>query len=334
MSEINKLNVSILLNELKRANKEMETVINTINQISSQANLLALNSAIEAARAGEAGRGFSVVADEIKRFADQSLQTNRMSKELIANIQQKANEVIAVRTVDVAFDTIDKIDRNLFERNCDVQAWATFDAVIEALKEPEDKNKIDSAISFIKNIIEIYEVYYDLIIADMDGKIIASGSNPSIIGGDIAHRDWFTETVKNNSVFVNDMHYSQLAKNYVMNYSAPVRDENGKVIGVFSTRFNWNYIYDIIDSVKVDDTTELFLINKDGIVIGSKSRNGILEKDLSQLQAVKKIKSGDNQGYVIEKQGRKETIYAYCKTKGYNAYKGMGWSVIVGENLE
>ena len=241
MSNVNNLNVSLLLNELKRANKEMETVINTINQISSQANLLALNSAIEAARAGEAGRGFSVVADEIKRFADQSLQTNRMSKELITNIQQKANEVIAVRTVDVAFDTIDKIDRNLFERNCDVQAWATFDAVIEALKEPEDKKKIEAAISFIKNII---------------------------------------------------------------------------------------------DSVKVDDTTELFLINKDGIVIGSKSRAGILERDLSHLQAVKRIKGGENQGYVIEKQGRKETIYAYCKTKGYNAYKGMGWSVVVGEILE
>ena len=289
MNNVNNLNVSLLLNELKRANKEMETVINTINQISSQANLLALNSAIE---------------------------------------------VIAVRTVDVAFDTIDKIDRNLFERNCDVQAWATFDAVIEALKEPEDKKKIETAISFIKNIIDIYEVYYDLIIADMDGKIIASGSNPSIIGGDIAHRDWFTETVKSNNVFVNDMHYSQLAKNYVMNYSAPVRDNEGKVIGVFSTRFNWNYIYDIIDSVKVDDTTELFLINKDGIVIGSKSRAGILERDLSHLQAVKRIKGGENQGYVIEKQGRKETIYAYCKTKGYNAYKGMGWSVVVGEILE
>jgi hypothetical protein len=64
------------------------------------------------------------------------------------------------------------------------------------------------------------------------------------------------------------------------------------------------------------------------------ARAGILERDLSHLQAVKRIKGGENQGYVIEKQGRKETIYAYCKTKGYNAYKGMGWSVVVGEILE
>lgn len=334
MRDENNLNVSLLLNELKRANKEMETVINTINQISSQANLLALNSAIEAARAGEAGRGFSVVADEIKRFADQSLATNKSSKTLITNIQEKANQVIAVRTVDVAFDTIDKIDRNLFERNCDVQAWATFDAVIQALKEPDNQFKLNQANIFLKNIIDIYEVYTDLIIADMDGKILASGSNPSIVGGDISHRDWFTETIKINGVFVNDMHYSQLAKGFVMNYSAPVKDENNNIIGVFSTRFNWDFIYDIIDSVKIDETTELYLINKEGVVIGSRDRAGILEKDISYLQAVRRIKAGENRGYVIEKQGRKEIIYAYCKTKGYNAYKGMEWSVIVGEILE
>jgi hypothetical protein len=112
----------------------------------------------------------------------------------------------------------------------------------------------------------------------MDGKILASGSNPSIVGGDISHRDWFTETIKINGVFVNDMHYSQLAKGFVMNYSAPVKDENNNIIGVFSTRFNWDFIYDIIDSVKIDDTTELYLINKRGLLLDQEIRSASLRK--------------------------------------------------------
>lgn len=326
------LNVSVLLNELKQANQQMEEVIKRFNQIASQANLLALNSAIEAARAGEAGRGFSVVANEIKRFADQSLTTNKESYNIVHNIQQKANEVIAVRTVDVAFDTIDKIDRNLFERNCDVQAWATFDAVIECLKKPDCPDCAAQATKFMKNIVEIYEVYYDMFVVDLAGNVIATGANKHLVGQNVADRDWFVETTKNNRVYINDMYYSKMMNGYAMNYSCPVRDEKGKVIGVFTTRFNWKYIYDIIDSVKVDEKTELYVINSQGVVIASRDRSGILSKDLSHLQAVKNIKSGDTIGYTIEKDsGNDEKIYAYCLTKGYNAYRGMGWSVIVGE---
>lgn len=119
---------SVLLSELKDANQEMSLVIESI-QIAQHTNLLSLNSAIEAARAGEAGRGFSVIADEIKKLATRSLASTKESTKIIENIQSKANEVMAVRTADVAFDTIDKIDRNLFERNCDAQAWAGFDKV-------------------------------------------------------------------------------------------------------------------------------------------------------------------------------------------------------------
>jgi len=107
------IDTSILLSELKDANQEMGQVIESIRQIAQHTNLLSLNSAIEAARAGEAGRGFSVVADEIKKLATRSLASTKESTTIIENIQSKANEVMAVRMADVAYDTIDKIDRNL-----------------------------------------------------------------------------------------------------------------------------------------------------------------------------------------------------------------------------
>jgi hypothetical protein len=332
MKENEQLNVSKLLNELKEANKEMLTVMKEVSQVATQANLLALNSAIEAARAGEAGKGFSVVAGEIKKFADQSLKANKKSNILIENIQKKANEVIAVRTIDLAFDTIDKVDRNLFERNCDVQAWATFNVIKQALAEETHEN-IKTASQLMKRIIDIYEVYHDLFVVNKEGKIIAAGKNQNQVGKDMSDREWFKQTVITKEVYVSDMYFSKAVNGYAMNYSSPVYSNTGEFLGVFTSRFNWEFIYDIIDHAKVDENSELYMINSKGIVIASRDRQGILKKDLNRLQAVKNVISGNSdQGYVIDNDGLgHDKIYAYCKTKGYNAYRGKGWSVIVSE---
>ncbi|HJV45819.1 MAG TPA: methyl-accepting chemotaxis protein [Bacillota bacterium] len=325
-----RLNASILMNELKKANKEMKDVVTSIDQIASQANLLALNSAIEAARAGEAGRGFSVVANEIKRFSVQSRQANEKSYELIHNIQEKANEIIAVRTADVAFDTIDKIDRNLFERNCDVQAWATFNEIKACLLKENPMSQMN-ATKFMKQIVDIYEVYYDMFVVNKEGMVVAAGTNQGLVGKDVSKQTWFRQTLDRNNVYVTDMYYSESMKGYSVAYSCPVRDDQGSTLGVFTTRFNWSYIYDIIESVKLSNESELYVINNQGIVIGSRDRKGILQKNLTTLSAVKKLLAGEKFGYTVEKEFGKEKIFAFCRTKGYNAYKGKEWSVIVSE---
>lgn len=327
------LNASRLLTELKDANQQMSLVVETIQHITKQTNLLSLNSAIEAARAGEAGRGFSVVADEIKKLADRSFSATKESTELIDNIQKKANEVIAVRTADVAFDTIDKIDRNLFERNCDVQAWATFDKIKNCLRT-DTPNGFQQASALLKKIVDIYEVYYDLYLVDPAGKIVAAGVDQNLIGQDMSDREWFQETMKRADVYVTDMYQSKAVGGHTVAYSCPVKDEDGKILGVFTTRFNWNFIYDIIDSAKVGDTGDVFIVNREGLVIASRDRSGILQKNLRQVKAVQKAIAGDKYGYTIEKdQEGKMKIFGYAHTKGYNAYKGKAWSAIVTETL-
>jgi methyl-accepting chemotaxis protein len=75
--------------------KEMNSIVNTITSISSQTNLLALNAAIESARAGESGRGFRVVADEIRKLAEESAASANKISDLITGFQSEISIINA-----------------------------------------------------------------------------------------------------------------------------------------------------------------------------------------------------------------------------------------------
>ena len=79
---LNTKELSNTVNELEKDSQDIQGILNIINQISSQTNLLALNASIEASRVGEHGRGFSVIAEEIRKLSDES----RDSTEKIENI--------------------------------------------------------------------------------------------------------------------------------------------------------------------------------------------------------------------------------------------------------
>ncbi len=84
--------------ELKQETDQITSIVEVINSIAEQTNLLALNAAIEAARAGEQGRGFAVVADEVRSLAQRTREATDEVQEMLEKIQGYANDMLGVVT--------------------------------------------------------------------------------------------------------------------------------------------------------------------------------------------------------------------------------------------
>jgi hypothetical protein len=266
----------------------------SIQKITNQMKMLALNALIESSRAGAQGAGFAVVAQEVRNVGQQvetiareleSQLTNRTGN-LMNSIARMADRSRGERMVDWSLNAIELIDRNLYERTCDVRWWATDSAAVDCAAQP-GPGAVAHASERLAVILGAYTVYLDLWLCDLNGNVLANGRADQFnaVGQNVAGTKWFRD-------------------------ARALRSGDDYVAGDVECQ-------PLLGNA---DKARVLLVDSNFRVIAASDGQGLLTERL-QLSL-----NGQRSGFYQDRAGG---LVAFHATPGYETYQGLGWYGVI-----
>lgn len=323
---------------LERISHDVGDYAQQNKKIVSQTKLLSLNASIEAARAGAAGRGFAVVAQEVQKLANNTAKAaNEFAGVVLKRINHSTGmagalveQMEGMRLQDICQTLVQLIVRNLYERTADVRWWATDTSVWECLLHPTDEAKRAFADQRLSQINQFYSVYANLVLTDLEGRVIAS-ANPklreALNGSSVADQPWFTLAAGTKSgaeYVVGDVFTCPLHSQRVLVYATGVRENGaaeGKLLGTLGVYFDW------------ENQGNTIVTQEPPFNEADKARSRVLLLDAQHhILADTEGAHTTGQNYALTTNGQTKGSYyangnliAYARTIGYQEYNGLGW---------